>query len=484
MANRNLLYIELGERADTHLLEILSECWTVHKARNAFCAQQLIECESCQVGLVRFGDDREGRCQPELNDVLFSTPHIKWVAVLQRSALEHAKVREMISRNFYDYHHLPVDAALLQITLGHAHGKARLERYSSDDRAATRDRGMADGLIGSSAAIHTLRRQIDKIARVDTPVLITGESGTGKELAAQLIHRASRRASGPFVAVNCAALPANLIQAELFGHEKGSFTGAHKQKIGRFEAANGGTIFLDEIGDLPPEMQITLLRFLEQHTIERVGGLESIPVDVRVIAATNVDLLRAIGQERFREDLYYRLKVLHLRMPNLCERGRDLEVLANYFIDQFRDAASTQIQGLSRAAIKAMYSYRWPGNVRELMNNIRGALVMSDGPLLMPEDLGLERRSMRRNVRTLDEARATAEKAAILNAIENVSSNITQAANYLGISRGTLYRLMEKYAVNWPGKSPGKPAGMAGEEHDDWQSGPRPPRQSSVVLQY
>ena len=309
-----------------------------------------------------------------------------------------------------------------------------------------------------------LRHQIEKIARVETPVLITGESGTGKELAANLIHHASRRTAGPFVAVNCAALPASLIQAELFGHEKGSFTGAHKQKIGRFEAANGGTIFLDEIGDLPPEMQITLLRFLDQCAIERVGSLESIPVDVRVIAATNVDLQQAIEQGRFREDLYYRLKVLHLRMPSLCERGQDVEVLANHFIDKFRNSTSAHIQGLSQAAINAMYSYSWPGNVRELMNSIRGALVMSDGPLILPEDLGQERRAMNRCVRTLEESRATAEKAAILNAFENAGSNITHAAEYLDISRGTLYRLMEKYAVTWPGKGVTREAATRNDE--------------------
>jgi DNA-binding NtrC family response regulator len=454
MGTRNLLYVEQGEGIDTHLPEILSKDWTVHKARDILSVQKLIEAEYCKVGIVRLGDDCEWLCRPELKDILFSTPHLKWVAVLKGTALENSKVREVVSRNFYDYHQLPVDAALLQMALGHAYGKAQLERHCNADRAATRPPGLSDGLIGKSAVIHTLRRQIEKIAQVDTPVLITGESGTGKEVAAQLIHRASRRASGPFVAVNCAALPANLIQSELFGHEKGSFTGAHKKKIGRFEAANGGTIFLDEIGDLPQGMQITLLRFLEQQNIERVGGLESIPVDARVIAATNVDLQRAIEQERFREDLYYRLKVLHLRMPSLCERGQDVEVLANYFIDKFQDTVSGHIQGLSHAAIKAMYSYRWPGNVRELMNSIRGALVMSEGPLLMPEDLGQERRAMRRSVRTLEEARATAEKAAIYNAFENASSNITQAAGYLGISRGTCYRLMEKYHIDWPGKHP------------------------------
>jgi DNA-binding NtrC family response regulator len=416
------------------------------------------------VGLALLGDNGRELCQPELIDIMFSTPHLKWVAVLQREALENAEVRELITRNFHDYHQLPVDIARLNAILGHAHGKAQLEQEFNQAKATCRRLGVGDGLVGNSAAIQTLRRQIEKIARVDTPVLITGESGTGKELAANLVHRASRRASGPFVAVNCAALPASLIQAELFGHEKGAFTGAHKQKIGRFEAANGGTIFLDEIGDLPPEMQITLLRFLEQRTIERVGGLESIAVDARVIAATNVDLQRAIGLGRFREDLYYRLKVLNLLMPSLHQRGQDLEVLANYFIERFRDATSGHIQGLSQAAIKAMYGYSWPGNVRELMNCIRGALVMSDGPMLLPEDLGLERRTMCRHVRTLDEARSTAEKGAILNAFANTGSNITQAAEYLNVSRGTLYRLMEKFEIAWPSK--GTDAASAKEEND------------------
>jgi DNA-binding NtrC family response regulator len=470
MASRNLLYVELGKRLDTDLLEKISTDWIVHKAQDAPSAQRIIEEKSCQVGLARFGDDCEGLCKPELKDILFSTPQLKWVAVLQRSALKNAKIREVISRNYYDYHHLPVDSALLLMALGHAYGKAQLDRQISEERTATRNLGLEDGLVGNSAAISTLRRQIEKIARVETPILITGESGTGKELAANLIHRASRRSAGPFVAVNCAALPANLIQAELFGYEKGSFTGAYKQKIGRIEAANKGTIFLDEIGDLPPDMQITLLRFFEEHTIERVGGLESIRVDARVIAATNVDLQRAIEQNRFRADLYYRLKVLHLRMPSLCQRGQDLEVLANHFIEKFRDANSAHIQGLSHSAVKAMYSYGWPGNVRELMNSIRGALVMGDGPLLLPEDLGQERRAMRRYVRTLEEARATAEKAAILNAFENAGSNITHAAEYLGISRGTLYRLMEKYAINWPGKVI-EDAQETGDNNDDKEKG-------------
>jgi DNA-binding NtrC family response regulator len=199
-------------------------------------------------------------------------------------------------------------------------------------------------------------------------------------------------------------------------------------------------------------MQVNLLRFLEQRTIDRVGGIEPIAVDVRVIAATNVDLHRAIEQNRFREDLYYRLRVLHLHMPGLCQRGQDLEMLANHFIDKFRGINSQHIKGLSHSAIQTMYSYHWPGNVREMMNSIRRALVMSEGPLILPDDLGLERRAMHRCKKTLEEARVTAEKAAIHNAFENAGGNISHVAEYLGTSRGTLYRLMEKYAISWPGR--------------------------------
>ena len=459
MKPRNLLYVELGNELDADLLEKLSTDWVIHKAGDPESVQKLIDEKCCQVGIVRFGERCEGLCDPELNDILFSTPYLKWVAVLPRPALENEKIRQLVTRYFYDYHHLPVDTVRLKMVLGHAYGKAQLARQSIEQQAVKQQLGVKEGLIGNSAATMSVRRQIKKVARADSPVLITGESGTGKELAARLIHQLSpRRAAGPFVAVNCAALPVNLIQAELFGYEKGSFTGAYKQKIGRIEAANKGTIFLDEIGDLPLDMQVNLLRFLEQHTIDRVGGVEPIPVDVRVIAATNVDLHRAIEENRFREDLYYRLRVLHLHMPGLCQRGQDLEMLANHFIDKFCDSYNARIEGLSHSAIQTMYSYHWPGNVREMMNSIRRALVMSEGPLILPEDLGLERRVMRRCVTTLEEARGTAEKAAIRNAFETAGGNITHVAQYLGTSRGTLYRLMEKYAISWPGR-------VAEEEH-------------------
>jgi len=452
MGLRNILYMEIGGRSEVDLLEKLSTDWVIHKAGDQESVQKLIDGKCCHVGMVRFGEDCETLFKPELIDVLFSTRYLNWVALLQRPALENEKVRQLISRYFYDYHQLPVDMARLEMVLGHAYGKAQLARQSIEQRAAEKQLGANKGLVGNSAATRNVRCQIKKIAKADTPVLITGESGTGKELAARLIHQLSQRRAGPFIAVNCAALPMNLIQAELFGYEKGAFTGAYKQKIGRIEAANKGTIFLDEIGDLPLDMQVNLLRFLEQHTIDRVGGIEPIPVDVRVIAATHVNLHRAIEQNRFREDLYYRLRVLHLHMPSLCQRGHDLEMLANHFINKFRGSDSSHIKGMSHSAIQTMYSYHWPGNVRELMNCIRRALVMSEGALMFPEDLGLERRAMHRCVKTLEECRGMAEMAAIRNAFETAGANISRVAEYLGISRGTLYRLMEKHAISWPGR--------------------------------
>jgi DNA-binding NtrC family response regulator len=469
METRNLIFLQLCDDLDNALVEILSQDWVVHRARDLESLQTLIDQHCCQVGIVRFCEHGKLLDNPELGNILFTAAPIKWVAVLPSPVLEDEKVRQLVSRYFYDYHRTPVNAARLNMVLGHAWGNAQLDRQMIQDRSRQQQLGVKQGLVGTSAAIMNLRDLVKKIARVDTPVLITGESGTGKELAANLIHQSSPRAAGPFVAVNCAALPANLIQAELFGYEKGAFTGAYKKKIGRIEAANKGTIFLDEIGDLPPDMQITLLRFLQEQTIERVGGIEPIPVDVRVIAATNVNLQNAIAENRFREDLYYRLKVLRLHMPSLCQRGQDLEMLANYFINKFRDINSAQIQGLSQSAIKAMYSYNWPGNVRELMNSIRGALVMCEGPLILPDDLGLERRTRHRSLSTLEDARGIAEKGAILNAFEQAGNNITHAAEYLSISRGTLYRLMEKHAIDWPAKVLNTVHGDTGEDDKDVQ---------------
>ncbi len=279
------------------------------------------------------------------------------------------------------------------------------------------------------------------------PVLITGESGTGKEQTAHAIHEYSTRAASPFVAMNCAALPSNLIQSELFGHEKGAFAGAGDRHVGHIESANGGTLFLDEIGDLAPELQANLLRFLEEKKIRRLGATKPIPANVRLIAATNTQLEQAVREGRFREDLYYRLNVLHLRTPGLRERKGDVELLAKYFFTKFAAETRTSARGFSRDALEVINRYDWPGNVRELMNRIRRAVLLSEGPYITPVDLELERRSPVRTFVTLDEARMAADRETIQATLLRTRFNIARASQELGVSRMTLYRLMEKYDI-------------------------------------
>jgi DNA-binding NtrC family response regulator len=271
---------------------------------------------------------------------------------------------------------------------------------------------------------------LPKIAATDTPLLIGGESGTGKDLIARAVHSLSPRASGPFVAVNCAALPESLIQSELFGHVKGAFTGAHRRKIGKFEAAHGGTILLDEIGDLSVDMQANLLHVLETRSFDIVGG-DTVDVDVRIITATHVDLEDAV-------------KAGHL----LRKRGRDILLLADHFLDKYTNENSAKrIVGFSADARIAMQNWYWPGNVRELLNKIKKAIVMCEKGPLTRADLGLERRSYDRQLRTIDEARDAAEVRAILNALDATGGRVSAAAGMLGISRMTLYRLMRKHEI-------------------------------------
>ena len=301
------------------------------------------------------------------------------------------------------------------------------------------------GIIGASEIMQNLFSLLQKVAKEDCPVLIQGETGTGKELVATAIHKNSSRAAKPLVAINCGAFPKELIQAELFGYEKGAFTGAVQRKIGRIESAQGGTLFLDEIGDLPMAQQINLLRFLEDKTIERIGGLEKIPIDVRIISATHVDLREAVRNKTFREDLYYRLDVLEIKTPPLRVREGDIELLAYYFFNKIAEKGFYKAKGFNPDALLLINHYQWPGNVRQLMNCIRHAVVVSENNLLSLADLGLERRYKERLLQTLVEARAISDQELIQNSLRHTSNNISHTAKTLGISRVSLYRLMNKY---------------------------------------
>ena len=315
------------------------------------------------------------------------------------------------------------------------------------ERGRHREPNLFRSLVGTSRAIQHVRQMMQQVADTDASVLILGESGTGKEVVARNLHYHSKRREAPFVPVNCGAIPAELLESELFGHEKGAFTGAITSRAGRFELANGGTLFLDEIGDMPVESQASLLRFLQEGKIERLGGQESISVDVRIISATHVDLDGAVEAARFRADLYHRLCVLRIHEPPLRARGKDIDILAHYVLQKYKADSGRKISGFTSAALDAMRRYEWPGNVRELINRVRRAIVMAESRLLTPNDLGLETPGETEPV-TLEQARSLAERTAIENALLRNDHRINKAAAELGISRVTLYRMMIEHGLN------------------------------------
>jgi DNA-binding NtrC family response regulator len=315
-------------------------------------------------------------------------------------------------------------------------------------------------MVGNSPVMLEVFDQIRKFAACGVPVLITGESGTGKELVARAIHHHSARAAGPFAALNCAAVPATLIASELFGYEKGAFTGAVSRKHGHVEHAQGGTLFLDEIGDMPIDLQGLLLRFLQEGEILRVGGRQPIKIDVRVVAATNVRLREAIAAGKLREDLYYRLNVLTIDLPPLRERAGDVEVLATYFLREIARELQREMQGFTPQAMAAMLAHRWPGNVRELIAIMRRAMVLAEGPLIDLCDLRLERapamvagdanagpRRRRHSASTRPEPGSEAERESILQALQQNRFHMTRSAQALGVSRATLYRMMQRNRI-------------------------------------
>jgi transcriptional regulator with PAS, ATPase and Fis domain len=306
-------------------------------------------------------------------------------------------------------------------------------------------------IIGCSPAIRQVAEMIRRFVRTDEPVLITGESGTGKELAARSIHETSRRANGPFVAVNCAAIPSNLVASELFGYERGAFTGANSRTKGQIEHAHGGTLFLDEIGDMPVDLQGHLLRFLQDGHIVRVGGRETIAVDVRIVAATNVRLRQAIAEGRFREDLYYRLNVLALHLPPLRERQEDIELLARHFLGEAAADFDRDVHDFSPEALDALRSHTWPGNVRELMSMVRRAVVIGDLPLVTVADLvglGDAPAEQTKRVKAVPRPGSDEERIALLDALARSQENVTTTAQELGVSRVTLYRMLRRHSIN------------------------------------
>ena len=322
---------------------------------------------------------------------------------------------------------------------------ANLEHEYRQLRLQTRAEGF-EQMMGASPQMQAIFVAIRKVATTDAPVLLLGESGSGKELAALAIHQRSPRKDKPFVAINCNGIPENLLESELFGHEKGAFTGAHVQRKGLIENAADGTLFLDEIGELPPPIQVKLLRFLQEQRFQRVGGRQEIQIDTRVIAATNADLKQAIVEGKFREDLYFRLAVVVIHLPPLRDRGDDVALLAREFLQRYAAQNNKKNLTFSPDALRAIYRHNWSGNVRELQNRVKRAVIMADGKRLTADDLELTDIS---NISpaTLKEAREAVEKEVVQNALKRHQGKITSAALELGISRPTLYELMDKLGI-------------------------------------
>lgn len=413
--------------------------WDFQVVATLEAARKALTLAAPPVGLVAF--DNEASWPGREIEALLARFDVEWIAILQRGLFDSASLAPLLRRNFYDFHSLPLDRERLLVTLGHAYGKATLGARVEPHPAAEGRFGMT----GRSARMQQLYRQIEKVITVDAPVLIGGESGTGKELVAHAIHQHSARAKGPFIAMNCGAIPANLIHSELFGYERGAFTGAHQRKIGNIEAANNGVLFLDEIGDLPLDLQASMLRFLQEKTIVRVGGTERLRMNVRVIAATHVDLKRAVAEGRFREDLYYRLNVLHLPVPALRDRRDDIVLLAQLVYANNEEQRSPQVRGFSAEASLAMEAHDWPGNVRELINRVQQAMIMSENRFISAADLGLA--AVEGNGATLDEARALVEREMIESSLKKCQNNVSETARQLGISRVTLYRMIDRLKI-------------------------------------
>ncbi|WP_176817192.1 sigma-54 interaction domain-containing protein [Franzmannia pantelleriensis] len=367
-----------------------------------------------------------------------------WLALLDTLELpSNGFLNSMLDRFFHCYQMLPCSVERVHYLLAEMHELHVWQRLSwpSTPRASSE----ALTIIGSQQTTSKLFDRIKRFASVDAPVMISGETGTGKELAAHAIHLASSRANGPFIAVNCGALPEGLAQSELYGYEKGAFTGAYQQRKGYIEAASGGTLFLDEIGDLPLPIQVNLLRFLESQRMMRVGGRNEFFANVRIIAATHVDLYKAVVSNTFRDDLYHRLNVLNIQLLPLRERISDIQPLAEFFFRKFRNEGGCCLWGISQEALDVMQSHTWPGNIRELMNRMRRAILHSDSPLLLPIDMGLEKRQKERYITSLELIRNQAEYRALCESLTNNSYDLARVASELMISKITLYRLIEKH---------------------------------------
>ena len=376
-----------------------------------------------------------------LGEILAAQPDCKVIVITGNTDNEHAL--KAVALGAYDYYQKPINTDVLNIILARAFKISELE---TENRALKSANINNSDIIGNSEAILKACRTVEKIAPTEITTLLLGESGTGKEVFARAIHRQSPRINKPFVAINCASIPENLLESELFGYEKGAFTGANKTTLGKIECANGGTLLLDEIGDMPLSLQAKMLRFLQERVIERVGGRQEIEVNVRVICATHRNLAEMVAAQSFREDLYYRISEISLTIPPLRQRGHDIIVIAKALLHRFNDEFNSRVQGFSESAMQAMLHYQWPGNIRELQNKLKSAVILADSKYISEDDLGLSNQSSK--TETLRKVREQAETHAIRHAYTLANGNLSKTADSLGITRPTLYALIDKYRLH------------------------------------
>lgn len=380
-----------------------------------------------------------------LDAIMQLKPDTKVIVASGHGARESALMA--IERGAYDFYQKPLDIDALGLIVRRAFALREIEEENRRLLAnASADKTVLGRMITAAPEMIKVARTIERVAKTSVSVMLLGASGTGKELLARGLHDASERANGPFIAINCAAIPENLLESELFGHEKGAFTGAVKTTEGKIESANGGTLFLDEVGDIPLPLQVKLLRFLQERTIERIGGRRAIAVNTRIVCATHQDLEKMIGDGTFREDLFYRLAEIVIRIPGLAERHGDPVLLAKAFLKRFAAEMNPAVTGFAPDALAAIDGHEWPGNVRELENRVKRAVIMADGKLVSAEDLDFATREEENSeVLNLKAAREAADRRVIRHALARSEGNISSTAKMLGISRPTLYDLLKQY---------------------------------------
>jgi two-component system NtrC family response regulator len=398
-----------------------------------------------QVAIIDLGSSPDAAGQTEgwvtLEQILRLSPHTKVIVATGNGGKQSALLA--ISKGAHDFYEKPIDIEVMKTIVQQSFRTIEVENNFS---VQTSNRSPIKNLVTSSEAMLRVCKNIERLSHVNVPVLLLGESGTGKEVLARALHELGPRASGPFVGINCGAISEFLLESELFGYERGAFTGAVKQTVGRIETAQNGTLFLDEIGELPLHLQVKLLRFLQERIIERVGGRRSIPVDVRIVSATNRQLDSLVRDGKFREDLFYRLNAVSIRVPPLRERAGDPILLARYFLDKFGKNAKQRFIGFTDQAVEAVVNYPWPGNVRELENRVQRAVIMGEQKLLSVDDLELS--GEKKPEFDLRAARRKAERELIELALSCSDGSIARAARLLQVSRPTLYSLMESLGIS------------------------------------